>query len=140
MKISLQLSENMHFIATSRHFKDIHVDEPETFQGTDLGPSSVEYILIGIGGCLGSTLTFCLRKNNVEINDLKIYIEGKLSHVGPKNHLRLIEVNAELVLSTNNTDFPEKVESCINTFKEHCVVSNSIIQGLPINVEVMQKN
>ena len=52
MKVSLKYSEKQHFIASVRHFNDIQIDEPESFHGTDKGPSPVEFYLIGIGGCL----------------------------------------------------------------------------------------
>ena len=139
MKISIRLSEKIHFIAGTRHFNDIHIDEPKSFHGTDLGPSSVEYVLIGIGGCLGSTLAFCLKKYEIEIDDLEITIDGTLSHSGPLKRLRLIKVDANLFLTTKNTDNPKKIEDCINNFKDHCVVSNSIINGLPIDVNVIHE-
>jgi len=139
MKISIRLSEKLHFIARTRQFNDIHIDEPETFHGTDLGPSSVEYILIGIGGCLGSTLAFCLKKHDIEIKELEINVNGTLSHSGPLKRLRLIKVDTDLFLSTKNTDKTKEIDECIMNFKEHCVVSNSIIKGLPIDVNVIYK-
>jgi len=139
MKISVRLSEKLHFIARTRQFNDIHIDEPETFHGTDLGPSSVEYILIGIGGCLGSTLAFCLKKYDIEIKDLEINVNGTLSHNGPLKRLRLIKVDTDIFLSTKNTDKTKEIDECIMNFKEHCVVSNSIIKGLPIDVNVIHK-
>lgn len=139
MKISIHLSEKLHFIARTRQFNDIHIDEPETFHGTDLGPSSVEYILIGIGGCLGSTLAFCLKKYDIEIKELEINVNGTLSHSGPLKRLRLIKVDTDIFLSTKNTDKTKEIDECIMNFKEHCVVSNSIIKGLPIDVNVIHK-
>ncbi|MFX1274552.1 MAG: OsmC family protein [Promethearchaeota archaeon] len=139
MRISIHLSENLHFVAKTRHFDTIHIDEPESFHGTDLGPSSVEYILIGIGGCLGSTLSFCLKKKKIEIKDLEIIIGGTLKHEGPNKRLRIVRVNAEIFLATENSDSDEQVGFCINNFLEHCVVSNSIIPGFPIDVKVIQK-
>ncbi|MHA1483676.1 MAG: OsmC family protein [Candidatus Heimdallarchaeaceae archaeon] len=61
MKVTLTYSRNLHFKASVRSFEDLNVDEPESFHGTDLGPSAVEYLLIGIGGCLGTTFTHCLQ-------------------------------------------------------------------------------
>ena len=137
MKISIRLSEKLHFIAKTRKFHEIHIDEPESFHGTDLGPSSVEYILIGIGGCLGSTLAFCFKKYTIEIKALEIIVDGTLTHSGPQNRLRLVKVDVNINLITKNKNSDKNVEECINNFKEHCVVSNSIINGLPIEVNVV---
>ena len=138
MKVTLNFSEKLHFTATARHFKDIHVDEPESFHGTDLGPSSIEYILIGIGGCLGSTLVYCLNRNNVDIDNLEIIVDGTLKHIGREKHLRLIDIKVNLYLTTRNNESSEKIDLCIRIFKEHCVVTDSIREGIPIKVEVQQ--
>ncbi|MHA1291387.1 MAG: OsmC family protein, partial [Promethearchaeota archaeon] len=70
MKVIINYEKDLHFTAEIRHFKNIHIDEPKSFHGTDLGPSSVEYMLIGIGGCLGSSFLYCLQKQNIELKNL----------------------------------------------------------------------
>ncbi len=139
MKVTLNYSENLYFIATARHLKDIHIDEPESFHGTDLGPSSVEYLLIGIGGCLGSTFMYCLQKKDVIIEDLEIVVDGKLTHSGPKMTLRLANVNIDITFSAKKNQSIEKIESCVKEFREYCIVSKSITNGLPINVNITKQ-
>jgi len=114
MKVSLNYTENLHFKASARQFNEFNVDEPTSFHGTDLGPSSVEYLLIGIGGCLGTTFIYCLQKRNVKMKSVEIEVDGKLSH--------------------------EDINLCIKKFREYCIVSNSIANGLPINVQCLKKN
>jgi len=132
MKVSLNYTENLHFKASARQFKDISVDEPTSFHGTDLGPSSVEYLLIGIGGCLGTTFIYCLQKRNIKIKSVEIVVDGKLSHIGPKMLLRLTKVDAEIKFKPEENASSEEINLCTNKFREYCIVSNSI--GLPINV------
>ena len=79
MKVTINYSENLHFIASARNFKWIELDEPESFHGSDLGPSPVEYLLIGIGGCLGSTFAYCLQRKNIPIEDMQIIVNGELN-------------------------------------------------------------
>ena len=67
MKVFLDYTKDLHFKASARNFKDFNVDEPASFHGTDLGPSAVEYLLIGIGGCLGTTFIYCLQKKNIKL-------------------------------------------------------------------------
>ncbi len=138
MKIYLDFSEHLHFTASVRNFKEIHVDEPESFHGTNLGPSSVEYILIGIGGCLGSSFVYCLQKNNVEINNLSLIVEGIIKHQGPKMRLRLKEVDVEIHVEIKEI-YSQRLEHCLSTFQEFCVVTNSLIGGIPINVKYNSK-
>jgi len=136
MKVSLTYSENLHFIASARKFSDLHIDEPESFHGTDLGPSSVEYLLIGIGGCLGSTFIYCLQKQNIDVENLEIVINGQLRHTEPKLRLRLINVSVKILYSLKPEQSLDKLEQCKKTFKEHCVVTSSIIQGIPVEVQI----
>ena len=139
MKVSLNYTENLHFKASARQFKDFSVDEPTSFHGTDLGPSSVEYLLIGIGGCLGTTFIYCLQKRNIKMKSVEIVVDGKLSHVGPKLLLRLTKVDAEIKFIPEENASSEDINLCIKKFREYCIVSNSITDGLPINVQCLKK-
>ncbi len=139
MKVSLNYTENLHFKASARQFKDFSVDEPTSFHGTDLGPSSVEYLLIGIGGCLGTTFIYCLQKRNIKMKSVEIVVDGKLSHVGPKLILRLTKVDAEIKFIPEENASSEDINLCIKKFREYCIVSNSITDGLPINVQCLKK-
>jgi len=134
MKVSLNYTENLHFKASARQFNDFSVDEPTPFHGMDLGPSSVEYVLIGIGGCLGTSFIYCLQKRNIKMKSVEIVVDGKLSHVGPKMLLRLTKVDAEIKFKPEENASSEDIFECIKNFREYCIVSNSIVDGLPINV------
>lgn len=135
MKVSLTYSENLHFKASVRQFSKIDIDEPESFHGTDLGPSSVEYFLIGIAGCLVTTFAYCFQRRQIGLNDLKITADGKISHIGTKRRLRLVTVDIEIHFALKDNNSPkEKVNRCIKEFKEFCVVTQSIQNGFPINV------
>lgn len=139
MKVSLKYSENLHFTASARHFDDIHIDEPESFHGTDKGPSPVEFFLIGIGGCLGSTFAYCLQRHNVEIDALEVVVDGLLKHAGPEMSLKLVNIEAELLITARDNDSSEKIEQCINSFQEYCIITNLITQGVPLDVRVSRK-
>ena len=139
MKVTLKYSEKQHFTASARHFHGIHVDEPESFHGTDVGPSPVEYFLIGIGGCLGSTFKYCLQKQDVEIDLLEVVVDGQLKHAGPKMSLKLVYIEAELFITAKNEESSDKIEQCIKNFRDYCIVTNSITQGVPIDVKVSRK-
>lgn len=140
MKVRINYSENLHFIASARTFENLHIDEPESFHGTDLGPSAVEYFLIGIGGCLGSTFTYCLQKKQIEIENLEIVIDGQLKHSEPKLRLQLVNVEVEIFYVLKPGYSKEKLEQCLKIYQEYCVISNSIHKGLPLEVKISEKN
>lgn len=138
MKIHLKLVNNLHLKARARHFTDIDLDEPESFHGTDKGPSSIEYLLIGVGGCLASSFEYCLQKNQVEIEDMNIVVDGKLKHTGPDMHLKLIGIDCEILVNVDSK-YDKAVNKCIKKFKEHCVINESITHGIPLNTTVFKK-
>ena len=139
MRVLLDYTKNLHFKASVRQFKDLDIDEPASFHGTDLGPSAVEYLLIGVGGCLGTTFIYCLLKNNIELEALEVVVDGKLSHTGPKMRLRLVKIDVDLNFTPKRANFDVEIDRCMKEFKEHCVVTNSIGMGLPINVNTKKK-
>ena len=136
MKIAIDWIDDFGFTTKVRHFKNFLIDEPFSFKGRDRGPSPVEYILIGIGGCLGISFIHCSKKNNLKINKLNIIVDGKMIHNPPSNQLQLVNVSVELNIVQFEKKEKKKLEKCINTYRKYCIVSNSLIKGLPIDVNV----
>ena len=139
MKVFLDYTKDLHFKASARDFKDFNVDEPVSFHGTDLGPSAVEYLLIGIGGCLGTTFIYCLQKKNIELEVFEVVVDGTLSHTGPKMLLRLVNVDVDLKFTPKEANSDVEINRCMKEFTEYCIVTNSIANGLPINVNCTKK-
>jgi uncharacterized OsmC-like protein len=138
MQVKLNHQKNLHFTASVRNFKNLDLDEPKSFHGTNLGPSPVEYLLIGIGGCLGSSFMYCLIKSDIRIKNLEIIIDGKITHKNPTLRLKLAQVDIKILYILEDVSLKEEIEICINKFKQHCVVSDSLINGIPINVECQE--
>lgn len=134
MKVTLEYLEQLRFSASTRQFKEIHIDEPESFHGTNLAPSPIEYFLIGTGSCIGATFIFSLQKYNIKINNLRIIVDGTLKHAGPHNRLRLIKIDIEFLISLTEDASKEDLELCFKTFQEYCPISEAIIQGIPLNI------
>ena len=139
MKVLLDYTKDLHFKASVRKFKDFDIDEPASFHGTDLGPSAVEYLLIGIGGCLGTTFIYCLQKNNIELETFEVVVDGKVSHTGPKMRLRLENVDVDLKFTPKEASSDVEINRCMEEFTKYCIVTNSIANGLPIKVNCKKK-
>ena len=139
MKVSLSYSENMHFTASVRHFKNIHVDESEAFHGDDLAPSPIEYVLIGTGGCIASTFVFCMQKNKVLIEKLDVDVEGILKHSGSKSSLKLIKITVELLVTLKEGESSEKIETCFNMVQDYCPLFNAINSGIPLDINILNQ-
>ena len=137
MKVTLSHSDNLHFKATTRQFRNIEIDEPESFHGTDKAPSPIEYFLIGIGGCIGSTFVYCLNINGVKFNNLTICIDGQLKHVGSNMRLRLVKIEVEIHLNLVKNGSETKFNRCKSTFLEFCPISEVITDGIPLDVKIV---
>ena len=134
MKVTLSYSENLHFIGSARHFDNIQIDEPETFNGTDLAPSSLEYLFLGIGGCIGSSFVYCLQKNGIILEKLKIVVDGKLKHTGPKMILEIVNIDVKINFVTKNRQQEEKIDYCKRIFQDYCPALNIMRNPIPLNI------
>jgi len=139
MKVRLNYENNLNFKATVREFENFVLDEPESFHGDDLGPSPIEYFLTGIGGCLGSTFTYCFQKKGITLESLEIDIDGKIKHLLPHMHLRLTEIEVDFKYSIKD-DFPEEeINYCITEFKNFCPIYDSLAKGFLIKTNFIKK-
>lgn len=136
MKITLNYQGNQQFKASARHFKEVIIDEPVSFHGDDQGPSPIEYFLIGTGSCIASSLIFCLNKNKVKFSNYEAVVEGKLKHIGPKMLLKLVKISIQIKFNIDDETSKDKVEYCKSIFQNHCPLSDSIMHGIPIELEI----
>jgi len=134
MKVILNYENNLNFTAKARKFDNIILDEPQSFNGDDKGPSPIEYFLIGIGGCFGSTLTYCFQKKKIHLISLEIEIDGKIKHLPPHMNLRLIGIEILFKYSIKNGIPSDQIQYCINEFKKFCPIYDPLVKGIPINI------
>lgn len=138
MKIEVEWDGNIRFKAKTRQFSNYIMDEPPQFHGDDKGPSSIEYLGFAIGGCLGTSFTFCLQKMEVPIEDLKLVLDIKMTHVEEKeaNPLRIVNIDVDINVTLEDEEDEDILELCIESFKRYCVVTQSVMGGIPVNVNV----
>jgi len=134
MKVTLNYSENLHFKASAREFKNIEVDEPESFHGNNLGPSPIEYFLIGIGACIGNTLVYCLNKKEIDVKDLEIIVDGELKHLQPHMHLRLVNIKIEFNFKKGLKISAENLKYCKSSLERYCPLFEPLLDGIPIKI------
>jgi uncharacterized OsmC-like protein len=109
------------------------VDEPEPL-GYDRGPNPARLLAASIGSCLGASLLFCLRKSHVEVKDLRTVVTGTLVR-NERGRLRIGAIHARLVPTVAEGDLP-RLARCTELFEDFCIVTQSVREGLEVNVEV----
>lgn len=138
MRIELDWTGNIGFTAKTRQFDGLAIDEPEEFHGDDRGPSSVEYLGVAIGGCLGTSFSYCLKRMEVPIKTMSIAIDVDLHHeeIDDGNFLRITGITAEMNVTLKNDEDSELLDLCIESYKKYCVVTQSVIAGIPVDVQI----
>ncbi|HET8838182.1 MAG TPA: OsmC family protein [Flavobacteriaceae bacterium] len=75
MKITLfRVNENFHFETKNENGNVVHLDHSSA--ENPQGPSPMELLLMGIAGCSGIDIVSILRKQQLELSDLKMEVEG----------------------------------------------------------------
>ena len=113
---------------------DFTMDEPSPIGG-DTGPNASKVLAAAMGNCLTASLLFCLNKARAEVGEIETNVQGKMRR-NEKGRWRIAEINVELNPEINMDEFGSQFERCSKLFEDFCIVSKSIEEGIPINVEV----
>jgi uncharacterized OsmC-like protein len=102
--------------------------------GAGAGPSPILLLSVAVGHCLSSSLLFCLQKSRIKANDLKTtVVANKAKNQGDR--LRVANIEVKIQLSVNEED-KTRVQRCLNIFENYCTVTQSVMQGIKVNVDI----
>jgi uncharacterized OsmC-like protein len=143
MRIELDWTKGVAFTAKARQFT-LQLDEPEAFHGTDTGPSAAEYLGTSIGGCLGTSFAYCARQVDLQIQAIKIAVDVDLHHEGGdggegKGPLRITGAKADMIVTLKDDSDADVLDMCIESFRKYCVVTQSVINGIPVDVKISKQ-
>lgn len=108
-------------------------DEPPPF-GEDRAPNAAAVLGAAVGNCLAASLAFCLRKSRVDLDGLAAHVATHVARNGAGN-LRISGIDVELVPEIGAAHAAQ-LDRCEHLFEDFCVVTQSVRQGIPINVAV----
>lgn len=105
--------------------------------GAGEGPSPARLLGAAVGGCLGASLVFCMRKARVDVRGLHTQVTGTLAR-NDRGRLRVsaIRVRLEPVVPVEQHD---RVPRCLALFEDFCTVTQSVRQGIDVQVEVVPR-
>ncbi len=138
MHVTLDFAGNIGFNIHARKFSLVS-DEPPEFGGDDRGISSVELLLAAVGSCAGTSFAHCLKKLDVNPEDIHVDVNGKMTHPNPGEPLRVVSLDIKLSYKIKPGYDPEFLETCVDKFKKYCVVTQSVIGGIPAVIDVVKK-
>jgi uncharacterized OsmC-like protein len=111
----------------------LYVDEPPPL-GTGSGPSPTQLLAAAVGNCLAASLLFALRKFNQSpepIQAAAAVTEGR----NERKRLRVQRIHVRLTLGVPAGGL-QNLDRALGTFEDYCTVTESVRQGIPVDVEV----
>ncbi len=114
---------------------DLVMDEPEPL-GSKTGPNASRILAAAVGNCLAASLVFCLQRSRSPIQGVKSRVQGKMAR-NEKNRVRIGEMKVTIELPEEAGEIGGSLDRCLGLFEDFCVVTTSVRQGIPIEVEVV---
>ncbi len=112
----------------------LQADEPAPL-GQGQGPSPVQLLAAAVGNCLSDSLLFALRKFKQQPEPLQCEVSCEVGRNG-EGRLRVLAIQATLTLGVP-AEALEHLERVLGSFETYCTVTQSIAQGVPVKVSVL---
>ncbi|MFZ5439015.1 MAG: OsmC family protein [Myxococcota bacterium] len=109
-----------------------HTDEPPPL-GKDAGPNPSRVLAVAIANCLSASLVFCLSKKGEKVEGVKAKVHVELTRNEHKR-LRIGKVDVKILAPVERDS--AALLACLDSFEDFCVVTQSVREGLTVNVDV----
>lgn len=113
---------------------DLKLDEPPPL-GRAAGPNAARLIGAAVANCLSSSLLFCMRKFKQTPGKLRAEVKGTLAR-NDRGRLRIGRFDVTIRLADAVDDI-KHFDRCIQQFEDFCVVTESVRNGIPVGVRVV---
>lgn len=117
--------------------QDLTLDEPSPL-GQQRGPNAARLVAAAVGNCLTASLLFCLQRSKVDVGAVRTEVEGSLKR-NERGRLRLAGFRTRIHLGVAGAE-RDKLTRCLALFEDYCVVTASIRDGIPVVVEVVDRD
>lgn len=111
----------------------IMTDETEDVGGDGQGPSPSRLLAAATLNCLMASLKFCLDKKRVGMSSLKGKVTVTIERVDKR--LRVTKLDVDIRPEIDEED-REKLMQCVDIFENYCVVTESVRNGIDVDVNV----
>ncbi len=113
-------------------YPDLLVDEPPPL-GHDAGPNPARLLAAAVGNCLAASLLFCLQKAGTKAEAMKADVRVKIVR---NEHKRLRIGGIEVTLHPRVQGGAAALQGCLGAFEDFCIVTQSVRDGLDVQVKV----
>ena len=115
-----------------KNFPKLKLDMPVEFGGKGRSPCPDEYFLSAVGGCYLTTFLYFKERLGLRPRDLRVAVQATANYIAPKGY-RITETRVFMQVDVDAEE-KEKAEECMELAREHCHLTRSIEEGLPIKV------
>lgn len=109
-------------------------DEPPPL-GKNEGPNPARLLAAALVNCLAASLLYALTKQGVEVVGLTATAHVETGR-NERNRLRILGVKVNVSPVVSRTSSAAAIDDAIEAFEDFCVVTQSVRQGLPVDVRV----
>jgi uncharacterized OsmC-like protein len=113
-------------------FEPLRLDEPPPL-GHDTAPNAARILAAAIGNCLSASLVFCLQKAGVAATGVFADVQVEVI----RNETRRLRIGKiDVTLHTKLPPGHPALASCLRSFEDFCLVTQSVRQGIDVAVQV----
>ena len=109
-------------------------DEPAPL-GEVKGPSPVQMLAASVGNCLSDSLFFALAKFKQKPEPIHTTVNAMVGR-NAEGRMRVLHIEAKIHLGVEASKL-EHLDRALEQFQEFCTVTQSVGQGIPIHIRVM---
>lgn len=115
----------------SDKIEDIMVDEPAPL-GSGEYPNAGKLLAAAVGNCLCASLVFCMEKARSEVPNICAEVSTTIER-NEKGRLRITHMTVKMFPQIEDE---ERFKRCRPLFEDFCIVTQSVRNGIPVDVEV----
>ncbi len=133
--ITVEQSEDYEFKVRfdKPQFDEYRLDEPAPL-GHDSAPNASRVLSAAIGNCLSASLLFCARKAKVQLGPIRTVVRTQVVR-NDRGRLRIAKVEVRIDPRIPDAE-KHKALRCVDLFEDYCVVTQSVRQGIDVQVSV----
>jgi uncharacterized OsmC-like protein len=137
-KVSLEWLEDLTFKLSFENpsLPDLFIDESHDANLPEaIGPDPSKLLVSAVIGCINASFAFCLKKSRIPLKGMKA--QGELiSKRNEQGFWRVSQINIELNPEIEIEKGVPRLEKCIENFHKYCTITESVRQGIPVNVTI----
>jgi putative redox protein len=138
MKITLnRLNDAFHFELKNERGHSVTLDSRAEFGGSDLAPSPMELLLMGVAGCSAIDIISILKKQKQEITSYKAEVDGVREQVQDAKPFKKITVTIFLEGKINEA---KALKAAQLSFDKYCSVSKTLEPTAAIDYQLVLNN